>query len=58
MKLTVKDLNKILGYLEVAKATTERALKESNPTSKYAECMERQLDGINTIIQRIENMEV
>ena len=56
MKVTLKDMSKILGYLDVTKATTERAIKES--TGTYKECMQNQLGDIEALIAKIENIEV
>ena len=58
MRLTFKDIREILGYLEVAKATTERGLRESSPESIYHKTMTEQLAKVTALIEKIENMEV
>lgn len=57
MKLTLKDMRAIVGYLEVAKATTERNLKESGEGC-YHDAMARQLEGITALIEKIDNLEI
>ena len=58
MKLTVKDLRAIVGYLEVAKATTERGIKESAEGSCYHDIMVHQLEGITALIDKIDGLEI
>lgn len=57
MKLTLKDLRAAIGYLEVAKAVTERNLKESGE-GYYHDAMARQLEGITALIEKIDNLEI
>ncbi len=57
MKLTLKDMRAVIGYLEVAKAVTERHLKESGEGCYY-DAMARQLEGITALIEKIENLEI
>lgn len=57
MRLTVKDLREIIGFLEVAKSTTERALRDS-PEGIYHDAMTRQLERITALMARVDGMEV
>ena len=57
MKLALKDMRAVIGYLEVAKAVTERNLKESGEGC-YHDAMARQLEGITALIEKIENLEI
>lgn len=57
MRLTVKDLREIMGFLEVAKSTTERALRES-PEGIYHDTMARQLERITALMERVDGLEV
>lgn len=58
MKLTLKDMINAIGFLEVAKSTTERALKGAEPTSIYAETMRQQLKKVTDLIERFNNLEL
>lgn len=39
MKLTIKDMKDVLGFLDVAKSTTERAIRNSSDGSCYMDAM-------------------
>ncbi|MBR4908169.1 MAG: hypothetical protein IKZ43_04065 [Acidaminococcaceae bacterium] len=57
MNLTVKDMRAIVGFLEVAKAVTERNLRDS-AEGCYHDAMTRQLDSVTALIEKIENLEI
>lgn len=57
MKLTIKDMKEVLNFLDVAKATTERAIRNSSEGS-YKDAMTRQLERLEALIEKIENIEV
>ena len=57
MKLTLKGMRAVIGYLEVAKAVTERNLKESGEGC-YHDAMARQLEDVTALIEKIENLEI
>ena len=56
-KLTVRDLYDILGFMDVVKATTDRALKESTE-GPYHDAMLRQARRIRALIAKIESIEL
>lgn len=58
MKLTIKDMKEVLNFLDVAKATTERAIRDSSDGSSYKDAMKRQLARLETLIKKIENVEI
>ncbi len=58
MKLTVKDLRAIVCYLEVAKATTERGIRDGTEGSCYHDIMVHQLEGITALIDKIDSLEI
>ena len=58
MKLTIKDMKDVLGFLDVAKSTTERAIRNSSEGSCYKDAMKRQLEKLEALIEKIENIEV
>lgn len=58
MKLTIKDMKEVLDFLDVAKATTERAIRDSSVGSSYKDAMTRQLERLEALIEKIENIEV
>lgn len=58
MKLTIKDMKEVLNFLDVAKATTERAIIDSSYSSSYKDAMKRQIARLETLIKKIENIEI
>ena len=56
--MTIKDITEILGFLEVAQRTTERAIADSSMGSLYRETMERQLERLNNLINRLEETKI
>lgn len=56
MKLTIKDMKEVLNFLDVAKGTTERAIRDSSEGS-YKDAMTRQLERLEALIEKIENIE-
>ena len=57
MKLTIKDMKEVLNFLDVAKGTTERAIRNSSEGS-HKDAMTRQLERLEALIEKIENIEV
>lgn len=57
-KLTVRDLYDILGYLDVVKATTDKAIRESQKGGAYYNAMTRQAQKVRELIAKIESIEL
>lgn len=57
-KLTVRDLYDILGYLDVVKATTDKAIRESQEGGAYYNAMTRQAQKVRELIAKIESIEL
>ena len=58
MRLTYKDIARILSYLEVTRASTKHNLEHSKPGGAFHDCMKNQLAELEALIQKIESVEI
>lgn len=58
MKLTYKDIARILSFLDVARASTKHNLEQSKPGGAYHDCMKNQLAELEALILKIESVEI
>lgn len=57
MKLTYKDIARILSYLELTRTSTKHNLENSKPGA-FHDCMKAQLEELEALIHKIESVEI